>query len=73
LRLGRLLRKIGGCLAENVLLQLQFGDPAAQPTQLLTLIRAQLVGLATAGGTLGDADPAAQGLMVDTKLTGDLP
>ena len=44
-----------------------------QPTQLATLVRAQLVVVAAAPGTLiaspGDVDPTAQGLVIDTKLT----
>jgi len=72
-----LLRKIGGRFPEDLLLQLQFGDLAPQPAQLIAFGATQLAVGAAAGtlllvGAFRGADPAAQGLVIDTEFTADI-
>jgi len=61
-------------LFQDLLLQLQLGDPAAQPGQLGPLLTVQGRGLRLNGTAFlaQRPDPVAQGLVVDADLPADL-
>jgi hypothetical protein len=71
------LGEIGGCLAEDLLLQFQLGHALAQRSQLLLLTRGDAGRhAARLRGRLGafrGADPVAQGLVVHPEFAGDVP